>query len=205
MGVDFTKQKPEPKQAMLDKLSEALLPQIKSLRGRVKSLRVKTEDGDVTHNEAARLIGQKAHLLAKPKLEIEDRKSPLPRNEPRKDNQGGTKERKNLKDTQTKAVSLPCRFETASMTAAGPIWNAEPIGKTLVITWNVDHAFYQRFVLENKENLSIVNATDFLVYSLAAAELVYNADDDEDTYMKRQAMMENIRAVVSNNMRQLLS
>lgn len=205
MGVDFTKQKPEPKQAMLDKLSEALLPQVRALRSRVKSQRVKSEDGDVTHDEAARLIGQKAHLLAKPKMEVEERKSPTPRNGHRQDDQGGKKERKNLKDTQAKPASLPCRFEKASMTAAGPIWHAEPEGKTLVITWNVDHAFYQRFVLENKENVSIVNATDFLVYSLAAAEMVYNADDDEETYEKRQAMMENIRAVVSNNMRQLLS
>lgn len=205
MGVDFTKQKPEPKQAMLDKLSEALLSQIRSLRGRVKSQRVKTDDGDVTHDEAARLIGQKAHLLAKPKLGIEERKSPTVKNEPRENGQGEKRDRKNFKNTQDKPVSLPCRFVTASMTAAGPIWHSEPEGKTLVITWNVDHPFYQRFVLENKENLSIVNATDFLVYSLAAAEMVYNADDDEETYDKRQAMMENIRAVVSNNMRQLLS
>ncbi len=204
MGVDFTKQKPEPKQAVIDKLSEALLPQIRSLRGRIKSLRVKSEDGDITHDEAARLIGQKAHLLAKPKLDVEERRSPSLRLGQRPESQGGTKERKNFKETQQKPVSLPCRFETASMTQAGPIWNAVPEGKTLVIIWNVDHPFYQRFVLDNRENLSIVNATDFLVYSLAAAELVYNADD-EDTYIKRQAMMENIRAVVSNNMRQLLS
>ena len=205
MGVDFTKQKPEPKQAIRDKLNEALLPQIKTLRGRVKSMRSKSDDGDVTHDEAVRLISQKAHLLAKPKLEVENRKSPSVRNEQRQDRQGGTKERKNFKDTQTKSVNLPCEFKTASMTSAGPIWHSETEGKTLVITWNVDHPFYQRFVLDNKENLSIVNATDFLVYSLAAAELVYNADDDEDTYNKRQAMMENIRTVVSNNMRQLLS
>jgi len=205
MGVDFTKQKPEPKQAMLDKLREAILPQIKAVRSRVRSQQKKVEDSDVKHDEAARLIGQKAHLLAKPKLEVEERKSPARRNGHRQDDQGGTKERKNLHDTQVKPASLPCRFETASMKAAGPIWDAEPEGRTLVITWNVDHPFYQRFVLDNKENLSIVNATDFLVYSLAAAELVYNADDDEETNEKRQAMMENIRAVVSNNMRQLLS
>ena len=205
MGVDFTKQKPDPKQAMLDKLIEALLPQIKGLRSRVRTQVNKTEDSSVTHDEAARLIGQKAHLLAKPRLDVEERKASTPKNGHRQDGQGGTKERKNLKDTQPKPASLPCRFETASMTSAGPIWNAELEGRTLVITWNVDHLFYQRFVLENKENPSIVNATDFLVYSLAMAELVYNPNDDEDTYEQRQAMMENIRAVVSNNMRQLLS
>lgn len=205
MGVDFTKQKPEPSQAMLDQLGKGLISQIKALRGRIKSTRAKIEDGDVTHDEAARLIGQKAHLLAKPKLDVEDRKSLSPKKEQIPGNKGGTKERKNFAETKPKPVSLPCRFETASMTPVGPIWHAEQEGKTLVLTWNVDHLFYQRFVLDNKENLSIVHATDFLVYSLAVAELVYNNDDDEDTFEKRQAMMQNIQMVVSNNMRQLLS
>jgi hypothetical protein len=205
MGVDFTKQKPQPRQAMVDKLSEALVPQVKALRSRVKSQSSKPKEGDVTHDEAARLIGQKAHLLAKPRIAIENRQTSVSRGGHRQDNQGGTKERKNFTDTHSKFISLPCRFETASMKAAGPIWDAEYEGRTLVITWNVDHPFYQRFVLENKDNLSIVNATDFLVYSLAVAENIYNPDDDEEIYEKRQAIMENMRAIVSNNMRQLLS
>jgi hypothetical protein len=100
---------------------------------------------------------------------------------------------------------LPARFKAASMTAAGPIWHADTEGKTLVIIWNIDHPFYQRFVLENKDNPSMISATDFLVYSFAAAELLYVTDDDEDTNEDRRALLENIRATVSNNMRQLLS
>lgn len=204
MGVDFTKQKPEPKQAILDKLKQALLPQFRALRGQVKSQRVRVESDDVSHEEAARLIGQKAHLLAKPKLKVEKRKSPA--NQGGQRTQGdGTRTRVNASKTQQKQVNLPARFQTASMTAAGPIWHADPEGKTLVITWNVDHPFYQRFVLENKDNPSMISATDFLVYSLAAAELVYVAEDDEDTNEDRRALLENIRATVSNNMRQLLS
>jgi len=205
MGVDFTKQKPEPKQAILDKLKQALLPQFRALRGQVKSQRVKVETNDVMHDEAARLIGQKAHLLAKPKLKVEKRNSPTDQRGGQRKQGDGTKPRINVSRTQQKQVSLPARFETASMTAVGPIWHAEPEGKTLVITWNVDHPFYQRFVLENKDNPSMVSATDFLVYSLAAAELVYVAEDDEETNEDRHALLENIRATVSNNMRQLLS
>lgn len=204
MGVGFTKQKPEPKQAILDKLRQALLPQFRALRGQIKSQRVKVETNDASHDEAARLIGQKAHLLAKPKLRIEKRQSPT--NQGGKKTQGdGTRTRINASKTQQRKVNLPARFETASMTAAGPIWDAEPEGKTLVITWNVDHPFYQRFILENNDNPSMVSATDFLVYSLAAAELVYVVEDDEDMNEDRRALLENIRATVSNNMRQLLS
>lgn len=204
MGVDFTKQKPEPKQAILDKFRQALLTQFRTLSGQVRSQRVKVESNDVTHEEAARLIGQKAHLLAKPKLKVEKRESPT--NQGRQRTQGvGTKTRVNASKTQRKQVSLPARFEAASMTAAGPIWHADTEGKTLVIIWNVDHPFYQRFVLENKDNPSMVSATDFLVYSFAAAELLYVTEDDEDTNEDRRALLENIRATVSNNMRQLLS
>lgn len=204
MGVDFTKQKPEPKQAIIDKLKQALLPQFRALSGQVRSQRVKVESNDVSHEEAARLIGQKAHLLAKPKLKVEKRESPTSQG-----GQGvqgsGTRTRINASKTRQKQVNLPARFEAASMTAAGPIWHAETEGKTLVIAWNVDHPFYQRFVLENKDNPSMVSATDFLVYSLAAAELVYVTEDDDDTNDDRRALLENIRATVSNNMRQLLS
>ncbi|MEA2174530.1 MAG: hypothetical protein QOD00_2122 [Blastocatellia bacterium] len=205
LGVDFTKQRPEPKQAALDKLREVLVPQFKNLTKRIKSQRVKVEDIDVPHDEAARLIGQKAHLLAKPKLQAENRKPPTHKAREHTEDHGSTKTRKNFKNTQNKPVSLPCRFEAASMTVAGPIWDAEPEGKTLVITWNVDHPFYQRFILDNKDNPSMVSATDFLVYSLAAAELVYRPDDNEEIYEDRCAMMENIRSTVSSNMRQLLS
>jgi hypothetical protein len=205
MGVDFTKQKPEPKQAALDKLREALVPQFRSLSQRIRGQRVRVENTDVSHDEAARQIGQKAHLLAKPKLKIEERQAPSDKEGKRQEEQGGVKIRKNYKNTQEKPVILPCRFETASMTVAGPIWDAEPEGRTLVITWNVDHPFYQRFILDNKDNPSIVSATDFLVYSLASAELVYSPNDDEETYDDRRGLLENIRATVSNNMRQLLS
>lgn len=204
MGVGFTKQKPEPKQAIIDKLKQALLPQFRTLSGQVRSQRVKVESKDVSHEEAARLIGQKAHLLAKPNLKVEKRESPT--NQGRQRAQGdGTRTRVNASKTQQKQVSLPARFEAASMTAAGPIWHADTEGKTLVIIWNVDHPFYQRFVLENKDNPSMVSATDFLVYSFAAAELLYVTDDDEDTNEDRRALLENVRATVSNNMRQLLS
>jgi Histidine kinase-, DNA gyrase B-, and HSP90-like ATPase len=204
IGVDFTKQKPEPKQAILDKLRDAIVPSVKSLRGRLAKARTSAGSSDVPHNESEKQIGRKAHLLAKPKLEIEKR-SPKLNNGNRKTENGENKERKNFSNSQKKNVTLPARFETVSMTPAGPIWDSEVEGKTIVIRWNIDHPFYQRFLLENKENPSMITATDFLVYSLSSAELQYTQDDDEETQNDRQYMMENIRATVSNNMRTLLS
>ncbi len=207
VGVDFTKQKPNFKQSLEDKLKQSLVPQLQAIRKQLIGQRVTVEDKEnaSSHEEAARQIGQKAHLLVKPKLG----------GQKTADGGGsGTSKGSNAKPDKKpisptlkgkNAVELPCKFKTASMTPAGPIWDAKPIGRTLEITWNVDHAFYQRFILDNQHNPSMVTATDFLVYSLCAAELMYNDDDDDDTYEVRQTVLENIRATLSGNMRQLLS
>jgi len=199
MGVNFTKHQLSPHQSVLDKLREVALPQIRSLASRIRRQRVRVEDERVSHDEASRLIGQKANLLPKPKVAIELRGAKSDGNgqgtEPPK---SGTKERSNFKQTKVKELSLPCRFETVSMTAAGPIYNAEIQGKSIIIQWNVDHPFYQRFILDNSENPGMVTATDFLVYSLASAEFVY-ADEDSRT------VLENIRSLLSSTMRTLLS
>lgn len=205
IGVDFTKQKPNFKQAFSDKVNQQLKSQISAIRSQLKGQRVLVESDMASHDEAVRQIGQKSHLLLKPKLDIEKRSSRTDSQPRQKKEADRTKERTNLTKTQKKELALPCRFKIASMTSAGPIWDAHPEGKTLVITWNIDHPFYQRFILDNQDNPSMITATDFLVYSFCAAELVFGDDDDEDSYEKRQAMIENIRATLSNNMRQLLS
>jgi hypothetical protein len=207
VGLEFTKQKVEFKQAFGDKLYQGLKPQIDAIRKRLTHKSVAAEDHNSTpfHEEAARQIGQKSHLLAKPRLDIEKREPRGGSNTPKGEETGATKERVNVAKTQKKEVALPCRFETMSATSAGPIWDAEQQGRTLVIKWNIDHPFYQRFILDNHDNPSMVTATDFLVYSLCVAEYSFGADDDDDSYETRQAVLETIRATLSNNMRQLLA
>ena len=206
VGVDFTKQKPKFKQSLEHKLKQKLEPQIDAINAQLKAKKVKADDKEnaSSHEEAARQIGQKAHLLAKPKLGGQKTTvgdgSGAPRSSSTKTSQKPAPMLKGKKE-----VELPCKFETASMTAAGPIWDAVPRGNTLEITWNVDHAFYQRFVLDNQDNPSMVTAADFLVYSLCAAELTYSEDDDEDGYEIRRRVLENIRSILSGNLRTLLA
>lgn len=207
VGVEFTKQaKLAFKQSFRDKLAQGLKPQILAITNRLRHKNVVAEDQKSIpfHEEAARQIGQKAHLLAKPKLDVEKRNARTDQGKPRSPETGATKERVNATKTQKKEVALPCRFETMSATSVGPIWEAEPVGKTLVIKWNIDHPFYQRFILDNQDNPSMVTATDFLVYSLCAAELTFGDDDDDDSYETRQDILQTIRATLSNNMRLLL-
>lgn len=207
IGVEFTKQKLAFKQSFYDKLNQELRLQIETIRKRLTHRNQVAEDQNSIpfHEEAARQIGQKSHLLAKPRLDVEKREPRNGTGKPKSEETGVPKERVNVAKTQKKEVALPCRFETMSATSAGPIWEAEQQGRTLVIKWNIDHPFYQRFILDNHDNPSMVTATDFLVYSLCVAEYSFGADDDDDSYETRQAVLETIRATLSNNMRQLLA
>ncbi len=198
MGVNFTKHQLKPKEIILDKLKEVAVREMRALANRVKGERVRVEDSQVSHEEASRIIEKKANLLIKPQMTVEKRASPEKQEEKVREPQGGTKERKNYGDTQKRESALPCKFETVSMSASGPIYNAEPEGRTIIIQWNVDHPFYQRFILDNQDNPNMVSATDFLIYSLAAAELKY---DDIDN----RVLIENIRGALSSNMRTLLA
>lgn len=208
IGLEFTKQERLAfKQSFYDKFNQELRSQIETITKRLTRRNKVAEDQNSTpfHEEAARQIGQKSHLLAKPRLDVEKREHRGGSSNPKGEETGTPKERANATKTQKKQVIPLCRFETMSATSAGPIWDAEQQGRTLVIKWNIDHPFYQRFILDNHDNPSMVTATDFLVYSLCVAEYSFGADDDDDSYETRQAVLETIRATLSNNMRQLLA
>ncbi len=198
MGVNFTKHQLKPKEVVTNLLKQTAAREMASMVKVLKSERIHVENAGISHDEASRAIEKKANLLIKPTMDVEKRAAPEAREGVVREPQGGTKNRKNYGETRSKEVALPCRFETVSMTASGPIYDASPEGKTLVIQWNVDHPFYQRFILENQDNPDMITATDFLVYSLAAAEMKYDDDDS-------RVMIENIRSVLSSNMRTLLA
>jgi hypothetical protein len=90
------------------------------------------------------------------------------------------------------------RFESVMLGASGPIYEAEQVGRVIVIQWNIDHPFYQRFILERKDDQTLRTSVDFLVYSLATAELTTLNDDNFET-------IQNIKSVMSSNLRSLLS
>jgi hypothetical protein len=58
--------------------------------------------------------------------------------------------------------------------------------------------FYQRFVLESKDDQTLRTFIDFLVYSLATAELITLNEDNFET-------IQTIKSVMSSNLRSLLS
>jgi len=202
MGVNFTKRNVVPYQSLWDQLNQYLGGQLKTIRSRVRKAQFAETPTDVAevHKSVEQEIQRKSKLLMTPK-------APKERREPGKREENGNKEKQEIpgrnreprEKQQSGGFAANCRFETASMGEAGVIYDAAQQGRTIIIRWNSDHPFYKRFVLENAQDKKIVAASDFLVYSLACAELMWF------THEESVELIHNLKTVMSANMRTLLS
>jgi hypothetical protein len=200
LGVNFTKREIKPKQAFTDKLRHVIGGQLKTIRAqRWKKTRVRDDKPD-QHTEAERLITAKSHLLVKPKAEIEKRS----RRQKRDDGTGngdspadGKKERKNLRKTQLTSDDLRCRFEQVSLGEGGQIFEAYQEGRTIIVQWNIDHPFYERFVTDIHDS-GLVTAIDFFIWAWASAELMVYEDG------QKAEMLDQMKTLISMNTRTLL-
>lgn len=101
--------------------------------------------------------------------------------------------------TLPKGVSAISEFKLLNMGETGDIYKAEQIGKKLVISWNIDHPFYQKLIIENIDNPNVIKIADFFIYTLASAQIQFMADDEE-----KNLIMNTIISTMSTNMRNLL-
>jgi hypothetical protein len=202
MGVNFTKRDVSPHQSLQDKLSQYLVGQIRTIRARLeKAQRAETpEDVAEVHRSAEQEIHKKSKLLMTPKAPKEQRQKsgePTVRDKGEKPDESA-RSREPKERQQPGGFAANCRFETAAMGEAGVIYDAEQQGRTIVIKWNSDHPFYRRFVLENVQEKRMVAAADFLVYSLACAELMLTSEETVE-------LINNFKTSMSVNMRTLLT
>jgi hypothetical protein len=194
MGINYTKHSIKPIQAVIDKLQNDIMPQIQTLATRNKKDTRRSEAKDLDFSEAEKIISQKNKLLDK--AEPDKKGKPTPINPVVK--RPKTKiEEEAIKRGRPTLAHL-ARFETHSFGLTGPIFEVEKQGKITIIQWNIDHPFYERFLIEYKDNADLVNAVSFLAYSLGESKLKYS---DDDTY----EMLENIMSTISTNLRVLLS
>lgn len=198
MGINFTKRELNPTQRVTDKLKNELFPVIRSIRGKIKKQRSLKEDSNIQHDESQRVIAEKAKLLRVPPIERELRH--------RKDTENGTtvepknteRQREHFSRSTKEYQKLNCRFEEGHLESAGPIYDCWMEGKKIVIRYNVDHPFYQRFLVENSSDPSAQLSVDFLIFSLASAELRAAHEDNA-------RLIEIFRFDMSTNLRVLLS
>jgi len=83
------------------------------------------------------------------------------------------------------------------MSSTGPLFETDQIGKKIQITYNVEHPFYKEAFIENKDNQEIINVINYLVYSLASANLISAREDNE-------ALIDSYMTIFSANLRTLI-
>lgn len=171
LGIEFTKRDIKLTQSVHNQLESAVGGTIQSLRNQIKKRVTRSAAEKVDHQSSERLIDSKSSLLMKPAPRAMD---------------GST----------TPLGSV--KFRLNSFGREGPIYACEQQGRTIFIDWNVDHPFYSRFVLANRDDRDALNAIDALIFSLATAEL--RTFDEE-----AQHFVETWKTVFSSNMRILLS
>jgi hypothetical protein len=134
-----------------------------------------------------------------PKAIIERRSARTQKNgRPAVTDESGSRERKNLKNTQRAGEAQRCRFLKQRLGPNGQIFECDLEGKTVVIRWNIEHPFYKRFIIDNQDDGRLVTAVDFLVFSMACAEL-RERDDEHAEFIN------NMKAIISANLRTLLT
>ncbi len=194
MGVNYTKHNIKPIQSVVDKIQNDIMSQITTLKKRFEKATKVEESKDLSFNEAERIISQKNKLLDK--ADPEKSGKPMPLNPVVKKRNTHIQEEPNKPGRPS--LSHLARFETHSFGLTGPIFEVEKQGKITIIQWNIDHPFYERFLIQYKDNSDLINAVSFLVYSLGESKLKYS---NEDSY----EMLENIMSTISTNLRVLLS
>ena len=192
MGVHFTKRSISMSQGLRDKIYEITRSQITHLQKLADEQRPKAEK-EVSHEETEKLISKKSKLLVRPPAEpAEERAKKDTRRQPQAEV---------LKELEREGVGERlrriCRFEEAKMDRLGPLFYPFMAGSKVVIQWNVDHPFYEKILVPKKEDKTFVTSIDFLIYSLASAELKSRSEENI-------SLFENMRSDMSTNLRVLL-
>ena len=197
MGVNFQKRDIKPKQAIIDKIQRIAYPQIRSFENRIKRETAAENSEDIDHDSAAKNITAKSNILINPKEKFTPRMrtgehpgtvKPTGTGAP-KSGEGAEKD---------PAAKMNCEFAFRDFGTSGVLFETEQVGKKVMIFYNVSHPFYQDFIAANKDNKDVINAVDYLVYSLASAQLVNQNQDN-------QSLFDNFNSIFSSNLRTLIS
>jgi hypothetical protein len=200
VGIEFTKRQVDLEQSLFDQLAAVLVPTCRTIKRReATKKRAQTSEAQVQlHNQAAKVIAEKDKLLIKPKAVIEKRspaRTPTPRNG---GEEAAVRERRNFSRTQEIEARLNCEIREEKMGPNGQIYECDMEGRKLILRYNIEHPFYQRFVVDNLSDSRAVTAADFLIYSMASAELKMMDDGQFEA-------VNSFKAVLSANLRTLLN
>jgi hypothetical protein len=197
MGVRFTKDGVSPNQAISDFLKQEIGGQVASIRKMSLESKKADKSQEIDHSESASVIAKKSKLLITPEKVIEKR-GPRVNVTDRVTKPSDPDHERIPKETKISSNGLGARFETLSMGREGSMYDCYQEGKVIVIRWNVDHPFYEKIILVNKDRKDLTAGIDFLIYALASAELKTINDDNTE-------LISTIKSIMSSNLRALLS
>ena len=189
MGINFRKTGVDMEQSIYDRILATVKHQIRAIGNILIKSKAAKEATGIDHTESERQIARKTPLLKtpdpkeepkKPKKDDEEKKGRGPDKEPRKPRQ-----------------EQRAKFVAEHGGKGGHFYEARMEGKTVVIAWNIDHPFYERFVVGTKEDKTLATSVDFMVFSMATAELGLM----DDTNIQ---MIENFKTIMSMNLNTLL-
>jgi hypothetical protein len=199
LGVTFLKTTwvVNSSQSLQDKLRQVFAPYVAQAR-REYGRAIPVSKERVPHDDSVRVISRRSRFLRKPQRELAVRVTPATgptardkSEEPPK--QGRTRQVPQLASTTADLVE----FREKDLGPTSELYQVDLEGQKVVITYNGQHPFYRRFMLENRENKSVIAGLDYLFYALATGELL-TADD-----ASRRALAA-MRVDASFNLRQLI-
>lgn len=204
MGINFMKRNVEIEQSLLDKLSNYFKGQITTIKKSIerdKTTETPDEVKDI-HSDVSQEIRKKSKLLMTPKAPKELRNSSVHTEKEVAVNKVTDSIRNPSPERQQSGgFAADAEFSSRSMGSHGALFEADQKGRTVIVTYNSDHPFYSRFILENgRSDKRIVAGVDYLIYSLACAELLQNNDDDDVA-----SLIANFKTIMSSNLRTLLN
>ncbi len=179
VGVNFKKEGIRLNDELRSWIERLATPQIEAVR-RLAKKEQKKRSGYVDHSSSKRLIGNKSSLLKKPKLSESDLEKP------------------GLRSVRSEDFAN-VEFKVDSNTRLAPLFQAELVGKSLVISYNSDHPFYEKVFMEAQDNPDLTNALDSLVYSTSLALIQITSRQ------KLWPLQEDFYDYMSDNLRALLT
>lgn len=190
MGVGFTKSGIDMIDSINDKFQGYLKEQISNIGTMSEKEKNKSVNSEISHESAEKGISTKSNILITPKEN---------NNEEEQNDNDSQEINSEVATDNNNRRKVKVYFDTVSAGRTGNIYTAYLQGKTTVIEWNIDHPFYEKFVLLNKDNDKLVTAVDYLIYSIAISQLKVFDDDDNKAEIIYQLI-----SIMSNNMRALL-
>jgi hypothetical protein len=182
MGIDFTKSTIEPIQSVIDKMKEFVGPYLVQAREEYDQRTVKDAENDVAEEvkKAQDKIAATSKLHKFPPKERKKRAPYKPR-EPKDE----TEEKPKKKRVKVKGRTFLVKYTNGGAMGQLMLFSVED--GEVVITWNVDHPFYTKYMVKSIKihSATIMEIMQFVAFSLAsttftgATETMRTIDDEE--------------------------